>query len=167
MEAYGHVPRLVLSLRPRTFGVSAGAGEAVERALETSKLGSPLQELLGYRLVEWETDWAAIAYVIDPAHLNRVDRLHGGVLATLLDAACGFSGCYSSDPTRPLACVTLSLTVNYVASVTAGRLVAEGRRTGGGRMIFFAEGAVRDESGRLIASSTGAFRYLKSPFGGD
>jgi acyl-coenzyme A thioesterase PaaI-like protein len=59
--------------------------------------------------------------------------------------------------------MTLSLTTNFIASVKAGRLYTEGRRTGGGKSVFFAEGEVRDAEDRLIATATGTFKYLSSP----
>lgn len=123
-------------------------------------LASALQNLLGYHLLAWEPDRAVLGYTIRPEHLNRANRLHGGVLATLLDASCGFAGSYAPEPEPALLCVTLSLTVNYIGSITEGLLVTEARRTGGGRTIFFAAGDVRDEAGRLIASATGSFRYV-------
>ncbi len=30
--------------------------------------------------------------------INRNGRLHGGVLATVIDDACGFAGCYEAPP---------------------------------------------------------------------
>lgn len=135
----------------------AAGQAAIER--ETRE-GSALQGLLGYRLVKWEPDRAVVAYDIQPAHLNRTGRLHGGILATLLDTAGGFAGCYSADPDERRTCVTLSLTINYVASMSAGQVLTEARRTGGGRSIFFAEIKACDSTGRVLASGTGAFRYL-------
>jgi len=55
--------------------------------------------------------------------------------------------------------MTLSMTVNFLAPPQGGTLIAEGRRTGGGRKTFFTEGAARDETGLLLATATGVFRY--------
>lgn len=143
---------------PQGATMSGDAGHAaIERE---AREGSALQALLGYRLIEWEPDRAVVAYDIKPDHLNRTGRLHGGILATLLDTAGGFAGCFSADPEERRTCVTLSLTVNYVASMSAGRVLTEARRTGGGHSIFFAEIQARDGEGRVLASGTGAFRYL-------
>ena len=38
-------------------------------------------------------------------------------------------------------------------------LFDETRRIGGGRRTFFAEGQVKDNTGHLIATVTGTFRY--------
>jgi acyl-coenzyme A thioesterase PaaI-like protein len=55
--------------------------------------------------------------------------------------------------------LTLSLTVNYLGRSDGQRMIAEARRTGGGRRTFFAEGEVRDEDGVLLATGSGVFRY--------
>ena len=73
---------------------------------------SAFQSLIGYRLVLWEPDRAVVEYAMDPAHLNRSGLLHGGVIATLLDTASGYAGCYTLVPGRIRRTLTLSLTTN-------------------------------------------------------
>ena len=126
------------------------------------RYASPLQQLLGYRLVEWEPGRAVIAYEVAKDHLNRTNRLHGGILATLCDTAGGYAGVFCETPGERRATVTLSLTVNFVAAVSGGRLTAEGRKRGGGRTIFFSDIELRDEEGRLVATATGTFRYVSA-----
>ena len=121
---------------------------------------SAFQEHMGYELLAWEPDHAVLGYAIQPEHMNRTGRLHGGVLATLLDTTMGYSGVHAAGGSGPRSCVTLSLTVNFVGAVSAGRLTIEARRTGGGKTIFFAEGEIRDDAGHLIATATGSFRYI-------
>jgi uncharacterized protein (TIGR00369 family) len=121
---------------------------------------SAFQQHMGYVLEVWEPERAVLGYTIQAEHMNRTGRLHGGVLATLLDTTMGYSGVYSDEPGGTRACVTLSLTVNFVGAVSEGRLTIEARRTGGGNTIFFSEGEVRDAQGRLVATATGSFRYI-------
>ena len=139
--------------------MSDGAGGEDNLARERANR-TPMQALFDLHLETWEPDRAVFAYQIRPEHLNRRGRLHGGVLAMLLDTASGYCGCFTSVPGGRVDAVTLSLTTNFVSSVREGRLLAEARRTGGGRSVFFAEAYVRDEAGRLIASSTGTFKYI-------
>lgn len=121
---------------------------------------TPMQHLLGLHLLTWEPDRAVFAYRVRPENLNRSGRLHGGVLMMLLDSASGYCGCFTDAPGGRVDAVTLSLTTNFIAGVREGRLLAEARRTGGGRSVFFADAWVRDEAGRLLASSTGTFKYI-------
>jgi uncharacterized protein (TIGR00369 family) len=124
---------------------------------------SGLRTLLGIGLTEWSPDRALVEMEIAPHHLNRSGLLHGGILSTLLDTALGYAGCFMAEPGEVRRTLTLSLTTNFIASVKAGHLRTEGRRTGGGKTIFFAEGEVRDADGRLIATATGTFKYLSGP----
>ncbi|WP_290635642.1 PaaI family thioesterase [Aquisalimonas sp.] len=114
--------------------------------------------LMGHQLVEWEKDRAVLELDVQPKHLNRSGVLHGGVLSTLLDAVCGFAGCYADDPAEHRGAITLSLTVSFTGQVNSGRIRAVGRRRAGGRRIYAATGEVFSESGELIALGEGTFR---------
>ncbi len=127
---------------------------------------SPLYEhgnfadLIGYRLTAWSEGAAEISFEADDRHMNRSGLVHGGVLATVIDAACGFAGCYQAPPGRGRRALTLSLTTQYLQPAAGGaRLTATAKRTGGGRTIFFSTCEVRDPEGRLIATGSGTFKY--------
>jgi uncharacterized protein (TIGR00369 family) len=122
---------------------------------------SALQTHLGYRLTEWRADFARVELLLTPVLMNRQGLPHGGMHATLLDTAMGFAGCYTGDPDRAQMALTLSLTVNYLGQARGEVLIAEARRTGGGKSTYFAEGEVRDETGALIATGSGVFRYRR------
>jgi uncharacterized protein (TIGR00369 family) len=116
--------------------------------------------LVGYRIAEWS--WQEAAVELEPAahHMNRSGILHGGVLTTLIDTACGYSGCYCETPGRGRRAMTLQLTTQFLAPATAGqRLTARARVTGGGRSVFFADCAVHADDGTLIGHGQGVFKY--------
>src|SRR3546814_10001838 len=48
--------------------------------------------VLGMKLVEWGDRHAVMELPIRAMHLNRSNALHGGVIATLIDAGCGYAG---------------------------------------------------------------------------
>lgn len=123
---------------------------------------SALQSHLGYEMTGWARDQARIELPLAPFLMNRQGLPHGGMHATLLDTAMGYAGCYTGDPQRRQMALTLSLTVNYLAQAQGTRLIAEARRTGGGKTTFFASGTVRDDTGALIATGTGVFRLRQS-----
>lgn len=75
---------------------------------------------LGFRLVTWEEDLAVLEFEIEPYHLNRALVLHGGVLTSIIDIACGFAGCFSLDPNRVRKTVTLSLTTSFTGQASFG-----------------------------------------------
>lgn len=121
--------------------------------------------LIGLRLTSWTRDRAVITLPIRPEIGNRHGIPHGGVHAAMLDTCMGYAGCYTGQRDTRLYCLTLNLNVNYVGRATGTTLTAEGRRMGGGRKTFFAEGQLRDETGALVASATGVFRYVSAPAG--
>lgn len=127
------------------------------------EVGSPLQHMLGYTLTEWEPDRAVVTLTLRHEHLNRSGTMHGGVIAMLADAAGGYSGCFSPEPGAARYSVTLSLTVDFIAPIRAGTVVAKGWRIGGGKTIFFGRVEIHDEAGALCATGSGTFRYVGSP----
>ena len=74
-------------------------------------------EMIGYRLTAWRQDAAEIFFEAEARHMNRSGLLHGGVLATVIDAACGFAGCYQAPPGQGRRALTLSLTTQYIGPV--------------------------------------------------
>ncbi|MCH2163226.1 MAG: PaaI family thioesterase [Marinovum sp.] len=116
---------------------------------------------IGMELTQWASGFAQVELPIVDHIKNRHGLPHGGVHASLLDTAMGYCGCYTGDPEAPQLCLTLNLNVNYIGVAKGARLIAEGRRTGGGKSTFFAEGEIKDDFGNLIGQGTGVFRYIK------
>ena len=120
----------------------------------------PFQRLLGFRKVHHEPDAARFELDLRAELTNLVGLPHGGVHAALLDTALGSAGCFNGAGQPVRKAVTLNLNISFVAAPVGTMLIAEGRRIGGGRTIYFCEGEVRDETGRLVARASGTFRYL-------
>jgi uncharacterized protein (TIGR00369 family) len=132
------------------------SGEFDPRAYE-QRVGLPV--LMGYRLTEWSAERAVVELVVGPQHLNRSGVLHGGVLATLLDSALGFAGCWCPHPGRYRSAVTLSLTTNYIGQVRSGLVRTIARKGPGGSRIYTCTGETLGEDGAIIAMAQGVFRY--------
>jgi uncharacterized protein (TIGR00369 family) len=82
------------------------------------------------------------------------DKLHGGIVATLLDEVMAWA-CSSFDAWA----VTAEMTVRYRSPSAPGEeLRAEGRVVERRRRIYEVAGEVRGADGRLVAEATG--RYL-------
>lgn len=120
------------------------------------------RDLVGYRLVKWQEGYAEVALTIEQKHINRSGFLHGGVQATLLDAACGYAGTWCSVPGNVRRALTLTLTNQFIAAGKLGeRVVAKARLTGAGRTIYFASCEVFGNNGRLLSRGDGTFRYKR------
>jgi uncharacterized protein (TIGR00369 family) len=118
--------------------------------------------LVGYRLVHWSEGEAHLALDLDDRHMNRSGVMHGGVLTTLIDTACGYVGCYCPHPGRVRRAMTLQLESQFLSPGRNGtRVVARARQVGGGRSVFFAECEVRDEAGTAVGRGSGVFKYRR------
>jgi uncharacterized protein (TIGR00369 family) len=122
--------------------------------------------LVGYRIDAWSWQRAAVALEVAERHLNRSGVLHGGVLSTLIDTACGYAGCYCERPGHARRAMTLQLSTQFLAPVRAGQtLTATAEVTGGGRSVFFAACRVETDDGTLAGRGEGTFKY--TPGSGD
>ena len=122
----------------------------------------PFQELVGFRMADWSADYARFELDVTDSILNRHGIPHGGVHAVLLDTVMGYAGCFTGNPDTRVMAMTLSMTTNFLSRPKGSRLIAEGRKKGGGSSTFFASGRVEDETGELVATATGVFRYRKT-----
>lgn len=116
---------------------------------------------LGMKILEWREGEVTLAIEIQDWMRNRTGIVHGGVTATLIDAAGGYAGNFCPHPGRRRIASTIALTTSYVAPGKGGRIVAKAKVRGGGRTIFASSVEVHDENGTLIAIGEGSFKYLK------
>ena len=123
------------------------------------QIDSPFNQLLGFRITEWRDDEVVLELALQQQHLNRSGVVHGGVLATLIDAGGGFAGCYCPVPGNARRALSLSVTTQFTGQTKAGTIRAVGRKRAGGRKVFFASVEVFSEQGDLIALGEGTYRY--------
>lgn len=113
---------------------------------------------LGFRLVEWADGYAKIELTLREKHLNRSGIIHGGVLATIVDAVGGYCGVWV-PPGEPMKrALTLTLTTSFLGQATEGAIVAVAKRRGGGKSVFFAACEVFNQAGELIAIGEGTYK---------
>jgi uncharacterized protein (TIGR00369 family) len=115
---------------------------------------APIQELLGYSLVEAEEGRVVFEGQPGEQHYNPIGTVHGGFAATLLDSALG--AVVHSTLARGEAYVTLEVKFNLVRPITAdtGAVRAEGRLVHRGRTVATSEADLRDGAGKLLAHAT-------------
>lgn len=127
-------------------------------------LDNPFLRTLGVTQTAWREGYAEFHVKVQRALLNRQAVLQGGVIATLLDAACGYAGLYASEPDRFVHGLTLSLTLNFLEKGLGDTVVAKGFLQRKGKSIYFARGEAWMDDSVLIATAQGTFKYeqLKS-----
>ncbi len=111
-----------------------------------NRIGMHLQIELGDG--EARTEWTA-----GDDHVGWEDKVHGGLLATLLDEVMAWAPS-SFDSWA----VTAEMTIRYRTPANPGeRLVATGRVISRRRRIYHVHGEVRGADGRIIAEADGRF----------
>jgi uncharacterized protein (TIGR00369 family) len=115
---------------------------------------APIQDLVGFELVE--ADEGRVVFAGEPGeqHYNPLGTVHGGYAATLLDSALG--ACVHSTLPEGSAYVTLEVKFNLVRPITAetGPVRAEGRVIHRGKTVATSEAHLRDGAGKLLAHAT-------------
>ena len=133
--------------------------------MDFSDIPIPFHDYLRLRV---EADGSPSRVVLELGEHVRgaVAPLHGGVLCTLLDVACGAAvggtGGYDRTTTVP---VSTSLTVDFLAQPRSGPLVASARVAERVGEELHVAGEVADGGGWVIGRASGTYR-LVTGFGG-
>ncbi|MCY1279448.1 putative esterase [compost metagenome] len=122
------------------------------------QLSNPFLQSLGVELVHWAVGEAEFQMPIEARHLNRQGMLHGGLVATLLDAACGYAGLHAAEGEEEVHGVTVMLNIAYLKAARSGRVIARGRVSRSGRSLYFAEASLLSDDGELLATAQGTFK---------
>lgn len=120
--------------------------------------GATVWRLLGIELVNDEDDGKFILRLpVEEKLLQYYGKVHGGVIATLFDAAAGIALNQEIGPERGASTVEFKL--NYLRSVEGGTLYARGEVVHLGQTLAVVNARVWDEQGRKVAFGMGTF-YL-------
>lgn len=127
-----------------------------------SAVDNPFLTLIGARRGEWREGYCEFHLDVTPQLLNRQGVLQGGVLATLLDVACGYAGLHAGEAT-PVHGHTVSLTTSFMSSGSRGHLAARGFLVQRTRTLFFARGEAWLDGKSLLATAQGCFKLAARP----
>jgi acyl-CoA thioesterase len=117
--------------------------------------------LLGFELVRVHRDGVTIGCRVRPELLNSAGSVHGGVTASLADAAVGTALQHQFGGTRRFT--TVELKVNYFRPVTEGRLLARARLLRTGSTITVGQVDLTDGHGREVGVAIATYMFLPSP----
>ncbi len=112
----------------------------------------PYFGLLSMRILEVGIGYSVIGIEVAQKHLQPFGKVHGGVFASILDAAAFWSVYYDLEEADGLTTVDLKL--NYLAPASAGMLIAKGRRIKTGKTLGYAEAEVANGEGKVLAHGT-------------
>jgi uncharacterized protein (TIGR00369 family) len=112
-----------------------------------------LMRTLGATLESVESGTVTVACVFDERLTQQHGLLHGGVLASLVDVACGYAALTVMPENREV--LTVEFKINFVKPAKTDRLIAVGQVVHAGRTLTVCEGSVFDSTrARLLARMT-------------
>lgn len=105
--------------------------------------------------VDPETMTAVFRYKVHPWEGNRVGQLHGGIMTTMLDHACGLTASAWLGHWAP----TMSMSTDFIrpANVGDSLLVKASIISMGKRLIRLRGDLISEETGKIIAACSAAF----------
>jgi uncharacterized protein (TIGR00369 family) len=123
------------------------------------KKESPFHQLLGIRLVRIHKDGVTIACKLRPELLNASGVLHGGVTATLADAAVGMA--ITQRIGRPGAATTVEMKLNYLRPVSGRKITARARLLRIGSTLCVGRVDMFDDAKELVSTALVTYMLLK------
>jgi uncharacterized protein (TIGR00369 family) len=117
--------------------------------------------LLGFELVRVHRDGLTIQCRVRPELLNSAGSLHGGVSASIADAAVGCALYHHFAGKRRFT--TIEMKVNYFRPITEGRLLARSRLVRVGSTICVGRVDLADDHRRNVGVAIVTYMVLDEP----
>ncbi len=118
---------------------------------------SPMHQLLGIKVLAFGDGTATLSSMPKPDFENFMGRMHGGYIASLIDAALGSA--VLTKIAEGVHVGTVDLNVKFVGKIdtTTGELTITSKVLHAGRSMLTAEAKVADAAGKLYAHGSGTF----------
>jgi uncharacterized protein (TIGR00369 family) len=113
---------------------------------------SPYFSLLSMEIKDLQWGTCLMEIELGEKHLQPFGNVHGGAIASLVDATAFWAVFPQVDRGKGLTTVEMKL--NYLAPVQKGKLVAQGRCIKLGRTLALGEASVTNGEGTLVAHGT-------------
>jgi uncharacterized protein (TIGR00369 family) len=113
---------------------------------------SPYFALISMEIKDLQWGTSLMEVKLEEKHLQPFGNVHGGVIASVVDAAAFWA--VFPQVERGIGLTTVEIKVNYLAPIQKGKLMVMGRCIKMGKTIALGEALVRDEGEKLIAHGT-------------
>ena len=111
----------------------------------------PFNTLLGITVAKLHKDGVTLECKVKKELLNSAEVLHGGVFATVADAAVGISLARHFGERRPIT--TVELKINYLRPVSQGKIKARARLLRVGARVCVGSVEIKDAENRMVAAA--------------
>ncbi|HET6367534.1 MAG TPA: PaaI family thioesterase [Pseudomonadales bacterium] len=124
---------------------------------------APIARLLGASVLEVEEGRVVVEFEVREEFKHPGGAVQGGIVTAYADLCMALAAHTHFEQGQHMS--TSSLTVNFLAPVTAGPVIGEGTVVKKGRSVVFMEAVVRDREGNDFAnaSSVGSIRTYPGP----
>ena len=119
----------------------------------------PYFELLSMKIKDVGLGFSVLEIDLAEKHLQPFGLVHGGVFASIIDAAAFWALFYEIEDQNAGA-TTVDLKLNYLAPAVSGKLIAKGRQIKLGKTLGYAEADVTDVNGKILAHGTSTLIIL-------
>lgn len=126
---------------------------------------SAFAKWMGISLIRIGDGQSELRLDLEPHHLNPGGIVHGGVLATLLDACIGLALRTRLDMGSNH--VTAQLDVRYLAPARGGLLLGRGHALKVGPRLSFGEAELATEEGSLVSKGSATFLVVPAKGAGE
>jgi len=113
---------------------------------------SPYFSLLSMKIKELEWGTSVLEVELEEKHLHPFGYVHGGAVASVMDAATFWS--VFPKVRDGMGLTTVEIKVNFLAPVREGKLVAKGRCIRIGRTLALGDATIYDGNGNLLGHGT-------------
>ncbi len=156
---FGHID--LLKKMPKKGVVMRKLNPAYVDTVRTRVNACPYFTLLSMTIGRIDMGESNLEIDVQKKHLQPFGAVHGGVFASIIDAAAFWAVFPEVDD--DLTMTTVDLKVNYLAPAQGGKLIARGRRIKVGKTLALAEAEVSNQQGKVLAHGTSILIILKSP----
>ncbi len=119
---------------------------------------SPFYKLNSIKLREISWGECIMEVIVRKKHLQPYSMVHGGVFASLVDAAAYWAVFTQIDDETKM--ITVEIKVNYLAPASSGCLIAKGKSIKVGRTLCLGEAAIVNGEGKILAHGTATLMVL-------
>ncbi len=113
---------------------------------------SPYFSLLSMKIRELEWGTSVLEVELEEKHLQPFGYVHGGAIASVMDAATFWA--VFPQVKNGMGLTTVEIKVNFLAPVREGKLLAKGRCIKIGKTLALGDATIYDGNGNLLAHGT-------------
>lgn len=116
-------------------------------------IDNPYWDLIGLNEIELKDGTSIIELPIKHEITQRRGTVHGGVLASMIDAAVGASIRSLSLDSQ----ATVELKINYIRPAMGEKLIGKGTVINKGKTLAVGEAKIFNDDGKIVASGTATY----------